>query len=198
MMSSRSRSREPLKDDARQAAALAQRIRDGDVAAETELVTRYRAGLTLLLRKRVKDRAVAEDLCQDVFRIALRALREGQLQEGEKLAGYLWGIARNLASSERRQERRDARAAVTDMLPDQTPGPDQQIMAAERARLVRKAVAHLSARDRAVLTAFYLKGQSKDTVCRSLGLTAAQFDVIKWRALKRLLAALRAREGDDG
>jgi DNA-directed RNA polymerase specialized sigma24 family protein len=55
---------------------------------------------------------------------------------------------------------------------------------------VRDALSRLAARDRAVLTAFYLSDLSKETICQRLGLTPAQFDLIKWRALKRLLAAL--------
>src|SRR5687767_4825211 len=111
----------PAQHDAADAAALAKRIRDGDADAECELVERYRDGLLTLLRRRVKDATLADDLCHDVFRIALRALRAGKLQEGEKLTGYLWGIARNVASSERRIERRARRAEITEALVDSSP-----------------------------------------------------------------------------
>ena len=178
-------------------ATLVRRIRDGDSHAEAELIVRFRAGLALVLRRRVKDAARAEDLCQEVFRIALAALRDGRLEDGSKLTAYLWGIARNVASTDRRLDRRSRHDVVSEALPDMRPTPDQQLMNAERARMIRQAVTDLSARDRTVLTAYYLADTSKETICRRLGLTGAQFDVIKWRALKRLLVALRLREACD-
>jgi RNA polymerase sigma factor (sigma-70 family) len=191
MVSSRFRTRGPNGEDAPAAEALARRIHEGDRVAETELAERYRMPLTMLLRKRVKDAALAEDLCQDVFRIALGALREGRLRDGSKLSAYLAGIARNLASTERRLRQRDQLDAVIDTVPDRAPRPDHQLLADERARLVRDAVKGLAARDRAVLTAFYFTDTPKDMICQRLKVTPAQFDLIKWRALKRLLAALR-------
>lgn len=173
------------------AEALARRIRDGDRDAETELADRYRTPITMLLRKHVKDAALADDLCQDVFQIALCALREGRLQDGQKLGAYLAGIARNLANTERRLRGRDRRVPVAESLADRSLRPDHQLLADERARLVRDAVSRLSARDRALLTAFYLSDTSKETICQRLALTPPQFDLIKWRALKRLLAVLR-------
>jgi RNA polymerase sigma-70 factor (ECF subfamily) len=195
MVSSRFRVRGDRGDEAAQADALARRIRGGDAAAEAAFVERYHAPLEMLLRKRVKDPTLAEDLCQDVFRIALGALRNGRLQDGSKLASYLAGIARNLASTERRLRQRDRQSAVTETLADQVPRADHRMLAAERARLVREAVRRLAARDRAVLTAFYLSDMPKDAICERLHLTPAQFDVIKWRALKRLLAALGTHQG---
>jgi RNA polymerase sigma factor (sigma-70 family) len=192
-----SRHPEPPLADADAAARLACRIRRGDATAESELVVRYRAGLTMLLRRRVKDAALAEDLCQDVFRIALPALREGRLQDGEKLGAYLAGIARNLASRERRRQEREQPADLSEALSESAPGPDQQLLAAERADRVRHALGKLSARDRAVLSDFYLTDTTKDTICQRLGLKPAQFDLVKWRALKRLLSAWRAREDRD-
>jgi RNA polymerase sigma factor (sigma-70 family) len=178
-------------------ARLAARIRAGDPTAETELVLRYESGLTLMLRRRVKDSTVAEDLCQEVFRIALPSLREGGLREGEKLAGYLWGIARHVASRHRRVAQRNHDLAQRDVLPDPTPGPEHQVIAAERARLIHHALAGLAPRDREVLTAFYIAESSKETICKSTGLTPSQFDVIKWRALKRLLSLWRTGAGHE-
>ena len=172
-------------------AVLAQRIRDGDRTAETELVVRYRAGLTMTLRRRVKDPALAEDLCHEVFQIALTALREGRLRNGAKLAGYLWGIARNLANGERRTQHRERPSPAPELLPDFAPDPDEQLLAAERAALLRRALSGLPPRDRAVLTDFYLTDLSKETVCQRMRLSPGQFDLVKWRALKRLLAAWR-------
>jgi RNA polymerase sigma factor (sigma-70 family) len=180
------------------AAGLVCRIAEGDRRAEAELVERYRAALTMILRRRVKDAALAEDLCHEVFTIAIGALRERRILDGEKLTAYLLGIARNVASSEARAERRVRTAEATAADRTQAPPPDSGLFAAERSRWLRKAMATLSPRDHAVLTAFYLTDTPKPDICQRLGLTPAQFDLVKWRALKRLLAALVRREDHRG
>ena len=174
--------------------SLADAVRSGDAAAEHELVARYRPGVIMLLRRLVKDAALADDLSQEVFRIAFESLRAGRLDEGSKLAAYLWGITRNVGNSEVRRRRQRRYAPAGEELVDVAPRPDQVLLQEERTRLVRHAVRALSRRDRAVLEAFYLRDEPKDTICRRLGLSPAQFDVIKWRALKRLEAVLRHRE----
>lgn len=181
-------------DDPAQAASLADRIAAGDATAEDELVARYRPGVALLLRKLVKDPALADDLCQEVLRIALQALRQGRLSSGEKIAAYLWGIARNLAQTERRRQVRHPHVAWNDEREDAAGRPDHQLLQEERARLVRQALNALSSRDRAVLGAYYLHDTPKPAICSRLGLTPAQFDVIKWRALKRMLAIVQRSE----
>lgn len=186
----------PGADEPGESAELADRIRAGDAAAEAELVARYKPGLVTLLRKRVKDVTLADDLCQEVFQVAFQALRQGRLQTGEKLAAYLCGIARNVAGTARRRQRREQQMTPSDMLVDPTLRPDQQLLEDERARLARRVVQALGARDQMVLTAFYLYDTPKDTICRQLGLSPAQFDLIKWRALKRALALVR--KDDEG
>ena len=183
----------PGDDDATETARLAARLREGDAAAQSELVARYRPGLTIILRKRLKDPALADDLCQEVFRIAFEALRAGRLDADEKLGAYLWGIARTLANTERRRDRRRPPTAPADALIDSAARADEELVRRERARLVREAVNALSPRDRAVLGAFYLDDMPKSAICRRLRLSPPQFDLIKWRALKRLRDLLDTR-----
>ncbi|MEW6319823.1 MAG: sigma-70 family RNA polymerase sigma factor [Acidobacteriota bacterium] len=180
-----------MADDA---SALAIGIRAGDPAAEATLVERYRPGIAMILRRLVKDAALADDLTQEVFRIAFESLRAGRLEDGSKLAAYIWGITRNVGHEALRRHRPPVAQASGGDLLDTRPRPDQALLAAEREQRVRDAVRALLPRDRAVLEAFYLEDQSKDSICRRLGLAPAQFDVIKWRALKRLRLLVGQRE----
>jgi len=188
-------SRGAAGDEFAPGAALAQRIQQGDPGAEAELVHRYCDGLRLMLRRRLKEVARAEDLCHEVFGIALPALREGRLRDDRKLTGYLWGIARNLVSHDRRLRIREGNALSDDIV-DPSPDAEDRCARLERAALLRRALDELSLRDRAVLRAFYLAGLSKEAICRRYAFTPPQFDVIKHRALRRLAAAFNARGGD--
>lgn len=177
-------------DNPGEAADLAGRLRRGDADAEATLVARYRSGIAMIVRHRVKDPALADDISQEVFRVAFQSLRQGQLKEAEKLGAYLCGIARNLALTELRRARRLPPGEPPELLSDATPGPEDRLLTDERNRLVRLAVTGLPPRDRAVLRAFYLQSTSKEAICRQLALSPAQFDLIKWRALKRMRKCL--------
>lgn len=148
----------------------------------------------MMLRRLVKDPSLADDYCQEVFRVAFEALRHNRISNGGKLASYLWSVARNLANSElRRHYRGQPTTGLSEAIVDDRPRPEQQVLRDERARMLREALALLTPRDRTVLTAFYLEDTPKELVCRRMGLASAQFDVIKWRALKRLQALVRER-----
>lgn len=170
---------------------LATRIVRGDPDAEEELVARYRPGLLVLLRHRGAARD-AQDLCHETLRVAIEHLRAGRLQQKEKLSAYLWGIATRLA--DRAHERRDRERPAGDLVyerADLSPGPEEAVLSSERARRVRAALMALARRDREVLRAFYLEDQPKQQICRALGLSPSQFDVIKFRALRRLARVWR-------
>lgn len=187
----------PAADDAAAGAVdLAARVRARDPDAESELVSRYRPGLMMMLRRLLKDPSLADDYCQEVFRVAFEALRHNRIDDGARLAAYLWSVARNLANSDlRRHYRNPAMTALSEAMVDNQAAPEQAVLREERNRLLHDALTALTRRDRAVLTAFYLEDTAKESICRRMGLSASQFDVIKWRALKRLRALVRDREG---
>jgi RNA polymerase sigma factor (sigma-70 family) len=196
MLPFRSRVRMPSDDDATLAADLAARVRAGDADAETELVARYRPGLVLMLRRLLKDPTLADDYCQEVLRVAFEAIRHDRIDDAGRLAAYLWSVARNLAHSDlRRHYRSQPTTAIHEAITDDRARPEQLLLRDERTRLLRDALAQLSPRDRTVLTAFYLDDTPKDTICRRIGLSPSQFDVIKCRAVKRLQTLVREREG---
>ena len=185
----------PKASDGALAQALVERIAAGDATAEAEISERYRAGLVALLRNRVGDTSSAEDLCQETLRIAIESLRAGRLRDPASLGAYLWGIATNLARHERRSSWR--RQPLDLEARDPGSGLEERLLARERARLVRFVLDALSARDRQILTAFYLNGDEKRDICERHGLSPSQFDVIKFRALRRFEALWTAQSGPD-
>ena len=196
MLPFRSRVRVPSDDDTATAAGLAARVRAGDPDAETELVARYRPGLLMMLRKLVKDPSMVDDYCQEVFRVTFEAIRHDRIDSGGKLAAYLWSVARNLANSDlRRHYRGQTLVALSETIVDDGARPEQQVLQDERTRMLREALTLLAPRDRMVLTAFYLHDTPKELICQRMQLSPSQFDVIKWRALKRLQALVHDRGG---
>lgn len=171
------------------AASLVERIRGGDRTAEQELFDRYSRGLLLLLTARTRDRELAKDLRQDTFVVAIEKLRSDGIDEPAKLAGYLSGIARNLAIGDMRKKVRRRTSSDTDFIAycaDDTPNQVEQMTVAEAARHVRTLLDELPVqRDRDLLTRYYVYDQEKQQICRDLDLDSLHFNRVLFRAKKR-------------
>ena len=169
--------------------SLVERIRAGDPAAEAELVEAYRLGLTYLLRKVTGDPALSEDLLQETFQVALRRIRAGELREPDKLSGFLRQTAKNLAIMEHRKSER--LEGVDTGQPERglvDPGESQlnQILRQEAAGLVRQVLREMrSVRDRQLLYRYYIAEHAKEEICRDLGLSSMNFNLVLFRARER-------------
>lgn len=76
----------------------------GSIPAFDELIRRYRGAIGLVAEQIVKNRSVAEDIVQETFLAAFRALP--QLEEPAAFPAWLRAIARNQAIRVLKQERK--------------------------------------------------------------------------------------------
>lgn len=168
---------------------LVSRIRAGDRQAESELVERYSRGVMAIISREAHDRAVAEDLHQETFRVALEKIRQGDVREPERLSGFICGVARNLVIDHfRRAARQESATEIEEAahLPD--PGADQlqELLRKEKADLVRQVLMEMpNARDRQVLYRFYIADDEKERICSDLRLTSLHFNRVLHRARER-------------
>jgi RNA polymerase sigma-70 factor, ECF subfamily len=177
-------------DAAARATDLLARIADGDTAAESALVGHYARGLSYLLRRLAGDPSLAEDLLQETLRIGLVKARAGEIESPAKLEAFLRGTARHLWRAELRKRSRRSRSefpeGAIESAVDPSPAPDAHLVQEEDRRRVRRLLRELTQpRDREVLTRFYLAEESKETICRDLGLGSHQFNLILFRARQR-------------
>ena len=178
---------------------LVERIANGDADAETELVQQLGRGTSILLRRLAGDAELAQDLYQETFRIVLISLRQGKLQEPDKLAAFVRGTAKNLLRSEwRKRDRRGPHDDVDDMpLVDEAPGQWDRARLAEDRKRVRQILDELpSDRDRQLLYRHYLAEEGKNEICDDLGLGSNQFNVSLFRARQRFKRLVEERTGD--
>ncbi len=82
--------------DAATAVDLVRRIAGGETQAEAELVARCGKTLRFLTRRFTRDEADGEDLYQETLMLALEKIRQGEVREPERLAGFLRALAKNL------------------------------------------------------------------------------------------------------
>ncbi len=180
------------------AADLARQIGQGVRAAEQALVARYGPGLHYLLKQRTRDAELALDIRQDALRVVIEKLRAGTLEQPERLAGYLRGVALKLCGSHRRKETRRATTAdmdAIDAVADSGADPAEQVSDAQLSRAVRELLAELATpRDRDILTRVYLLEQDKDAVCTALEVDSLHFNRVLFRAKQRFRELLLRAE----
>jgi RNA polymerase sigma-70 factor (ECF subfamily) len=181
---------EKLKPESESSAAeLVRRIQAGDRRADEELIARFGRGVSIILSRATGGRAVAEDLYQDTFQIALEKIRRGDLREPDRLSGFICSLARNLATEYFRRERRPERHEAleeADHLPDPAPSQLDQVLQKERAGTVRQVLSEMETeRDRQILLRFYIVEEEKEQICVDLGLSDLHFNRVLFRARQR-------------
>lgn len=178
-----------LAEEARAATHIALGVRNGRSGAETELVERYSDGLRYLLLRRTRDDERAQDLLQDTLSIAIAKLRDKDLENPERLAGYLRGIAIRAALNAGRRQQREPYPMESEAvaeIPDREPRQFDHVAREQTQAAVHKLLRSMPIkRDRELLTRFYVQDQDKEEICRALGLDSLHFNRVLFRAKKR-------------
>lgn len=211
MSSASSFAESPLKPDAHEPSPL--RPRGAGPAAAPDappaldraqveaLISREYAGLRLLIFRRARDINVAADLLNDAICTTWEKWLAGQVAHPEQIAGYVFQVAMNLLRNHRRAmaERPDKRAEVKalDELPMDESPEDRGIEDRLAERVKRLVQGMSSQRDRTILVRFYLNEEDRETICRDMKLTPAQFARVIHRARGRLRQLMEA-EGLKG
>ena len=159
-------------DDTLLAEALA---RDLDRAFEPVVIA-YRAGIVSFVARMLRDDARAEDVAQDVFVRAYRALQTypAERRAALRLRSWLFAIAHNLT----RNAVRDAPPASDSLdyddgaprpaVLDGGPGPEQLVLRSEAWESVGDAIAELSPALRPAFVLRYVDDLSYDEIAETL------------------------------
>ena len=170
-------------------ADLIARIRAGDETAFTELFHRHYRALRIYAARVHGTAGTSEEIVQQVFyRVWLNRER---LDIKGSLAGYLYAAVRNYALNQRDRARSEqrwqhARAGELEHEPAHSELPDEEIVAAELAAALDRAVSQLPPRCR---EAFLLRRQrhlSYAEIARIMEITPKTVEIQIGNALKRL------------
>ena len=182
----------PSATGARELRSLAERIRQGDASAETELVREFAQRIFVMAVVRTHDRETARELVQDVLMAVIVALRKGQLHDVDKLAAFVHGTARNLINSRLRKE---SQQPPMEALPDDLVqgGLAQQLEDVERVRLVHQALERLGPEDSRILRMTLVEGRKPREIAATLGLASEVVRTRKLRAVKKVAHLIRKK-----
>jgi len=152
--------------------------------AEAELCRRMAPRVRLYGLRHLRDEQAAADLTQQVLIIMLEALREGRVEDAEKLASFVLGTCRMVILDMRRGASRRAKllqqyareAAMT--MPRPLIPPDLGRLA--------ECLTQLAERERSIVVMAFYDERSSEEVAGSFGLSTANVRQIRHRALTKL------------
>lgn len=134
--------------------------RDGDRQAFDRLVRRTETLVFAVVLRRLRNRAEALEVTQDVFIQVLRKL--GQLRDPERFEGWLRKIAVRLAINRAVRRPREVLGDSPHLVAVRAVGgnPLERIVETENAATVHEGLGRLRELDRRTLVAFYFEGRS--------------------------------------
>lgn len=169
--------------EARHDATLVRRFQLGDEAAFTEIVSRYRGKASAIAFARLGNHADAEEIAQDTFVRAHRAL--AAFRGESSLSTWLHRITVNLSlnrywyffrrgrhvtQSLDRALRVDGAATLADVVASGAPSPIGDAMLAELTQLVAACMARLAPDQREILVLRNTQEQQYGEIARTLGI----------------------------
>jgi RNA polymerase sigma-70 factor (ECF subfamily) len=160
-------------------AALMLRVKQGDAAAFTALVDKYKQPIMNLAFRTVRDATEAEDLAQNVFVQVFRSAH--RYKSSAKFSTWLFTIARNLCLNEiRRRTRHPAESldapqperveSWVQQFPDRKAmGPTETLLQGELSDLVEQALAELPENQRTAILLCRQEELSYEAIAGVLG-----------------------------
>ncbi|HEY6806991.1 MAG TPA: sigma-70 family RNA polymerase sigma factor [Pyrinomonadaceae bacterium] len=178
---------------------LVNRIIAGETAAEDELVDLFEAPVFHIIRRLAKNSPQVEDFSQDTFLTVIRKIRNGDVQQPERLPGFIVNTARYHTIDQLRKMRIRINENLehAEEVPDPAPNLLDQLQASEKFAEIREVIGQLIPRYRELLLRFYVQEEPKEILCAELGLTSSQFDGVLHRARNRLRELYEERKGTE-
>jgi RNA polymerase sigma factor (sigma-70 family) len=146
----------------------------------SETVVRERARLRNFIRKRVPDRADAEDILQDVFSELVEAYR--LMKPIEQAGAWLFRVARNRITDRFRKRKPEALAdqraiapdgealLLEDLFPSREAGPEDAYVRSVLFEAIQDALEELPTEQREVFVAHEMEGRSFKELAAETGL----------------------------
>lgn len=182
---------------------LVRAYRNGDIHAFEELHRRYVASIYRLVRRKLGDALLAEDIAQETFMKALRMM--DRVDDSFNFGGWVHTVARNLCFDELRRRQRDLRVEGSDEVEEDylanlpsTARSFDPVDVQESNELRRQVWAvsqRLPEKYRLVLTLRELQDLSYRQIARTMKMSESAVETLLYRARLRFKEEFIASEG---
>jgi len=173
------------------------RVKQGDRRSFTLLLERHQPSVERFLYAKVRNRALAEELAQEVF---LRVYRSrGTYEPTARFKSWLFQIASHLGSNSRRDRRRERLHEPLDQrmpdrpvlqIPDNRPSAEQTLLVDVRLEEIRRAVAALPEKQRAAVLMHKFSGMEYSEIARAFECSESAVKSLIFRAHEALRKSL--------
>jgi len=183
-------------------AALMLRVSQGDTAAFTELVEKYKQPVMNLAYRTLRDATEAEDLAQNVFVQVFKSA--SRYKSTAKFSTWLFTIARNLCLNEIRRRSRHPAESLDAPHPDhedqplhqfedkKTFSPPESLLQGELAQNIDRALADLPENQRSAILLCRQEELSYEEIAEVLGCTVSATKSLIHRGRETLKERLKA------
>ena len=136
----------------------------------------------------VRDEGLAVELSGEVFGEFVLALKAGKLRDSDRLAGFIFGIARNVL---RRTYRRKTdpianRSETLHQVPCHKPSAPEQLILQEEVKLALQRISRFRDPDRQVMVLRFVEGLRLQDIAEALDISLSQVKVTIHRCRKKL------------
>lgn len=179
---------------------LISKVIDGDQQAYAALVNRYQNYVFTLALRFTKNREDAEEVSQDIFIKAYRALAD--FKGASKFSTWLYTIVNTTCISFLRKKKLEVHSLDNEKVFEAAESQDSGMRAnlveqKSRVSMVNNAIKMLSTDDAAVITLFYKGEQSLEEIAQILGIETNTAKVRLHRARTRLKEKMETHFADE-
>jgi RNA polymerase sigma-70 factor (ECF subfamily) len=162
------------------------RLKAGHEEALAHLMARFEKPVFAFLHRRLNgETGVVQELTQEVF---LKCLQHcGRFEDGRPVAAWIFTLAANAATDHLRKRGRELSPPETFDAPDpHQPAPWDQVDQGRRIRDLRRAMEHLTPRQRSMILAYYVQDQPVKRIADHLGCKEGTVKATLFQSLAKL------------
>ena len=126
-----------------------------------------------------------EDALHDIFLIVITAVRSRRLNDPRCLTAYIHTVARRTIMAAMKERAQTVAGWEFSIIPSKG-NQELDLVWKERGAMATRIFQALPAREREILTRFYLEEQTKEEICAAMHLSPDQFRLLKSKAKLRL------------
>jgi RNA polymerase sigma-70 factor (ECF subfamily) len=172
---------------------LLERAREFDAQALAEIYDRYAGPIYRYLYRYLGDAAQAEDLTSEVFLKLLHVLNTRRAPR-DRLQGWLYRVAHNLAMDWFRRESKTTTWALDERLVAEGDSPSTAMEKLQTQQRLRAAIGSLTPEQQQVILLRFGEGFKITEVSQLLGKSEGAIKIMQHRAIKRLRKLLAEKE----